>query len=130
MQERTRDKGLTNGMYFSYCDETEKKKHSVFVERSVSGIYDLPRDASGDCSTADILNDNAETKNCLVHKTTKILLFGIVASVLILCSVIFVIKFRPTSSYKTHGMCIIHHKTFLNRIILLSKLVNICYFLV
>ena len=56
MQEIASDRdNLSNGIYFSNCDDPQKKKHSVLVERTVSGTYeyDLPCDQESTSSTLD-----------------------------------------------------------------------------
>ena len=102
LQENPRKRdNLNNGVYFSYCEEQDKKRPSVFVERSLSGIYDLPNKTDSEESESELL-DAIPTKSnrCHCHSNKKILLFGAVIIVIVLCSILIGIKYSSSSSSK------------------------------
>ena len=83
---------LSNGIYFTNCDYQRNKKHSVLVVRPDSGTYeyDLPCDQE---STSDTLDDDtSKLKKSYINKSKKILLLGIIAIVIILCTLLLAIK--------------------------------------
>ena len=93
MQKIASDRdNLSNGIYFSNCDDSQKKKHSVLVERTVSGTYeyDLPCDQESISSTLD--DDTGELRKLYTNKSKKILLVGGIILVIMLCSVLFGIE--------------------------------------
>ena len=83
---------LSNGIYFTNCDDPQKKKHSVLVERTMSGTYeyDLPCDQESTSSTLD--DDTGELRKRYGNKSKKILVVGSIVIVIMLCSVLFGIK--------------------------------------
>ena len=88
MQEKTNERDSLNvGMYFTSCDEPHEKKHSVIVERSESGIYDLP---SGQESYSEALSETIrESKACYLDKRKKLFLLGSIF--VMICIISFVI---------------------------------------
>jgi len=70
MQEKNNERDSLNvGMYFTSCDEPHEKKHSVIVERSESGIYDLP---SGQESYSEALSEvSRQSKTCYLKKKKR-----------------------------------------------------------
>ena len=93
MQKIASDRdNLSNGIYFSDCDDPGTKKHSVLVVRPDSGTYeyDLPCDQE---STSDTLDDFAsEFTKIYVNKIKKILFVGSIVSLIILCCILLGIK--------------------------------------
>ena len=77
-----------DAMYFSYSDGPVKNKPPVSVDRSISGIYDLPSDNSdSNCTYSLEFGDESNTsKESIFVKTKKLLILGI----LIILVVIFV----------------------------------------
>ena len=103
LHEKSKDRdNLNNGVYFSYCEEQEKKRPSVFVERSLSGIYDLPNKTDSEESESEILDEIPTKSNkCHCHRNKKILLFGAVIIVIVICSAILGIKYASLSSSRS-----------------------------
>ena len=91
IKQNIKEKTNSNdGMYFTYSDEPEKRKHSVFVERSVSGIYDMPCDNIDDESTSAGLGiSSIEFKQSIFHENKNLVLLGIFIFVLIISSILF-----------------------------------------
>ena len=104
LHEKPKDgDNLNNGVYFSYCEEQEKKRPNVFVERSLSGIYDLPNKSDSEESDSEILDDIPTKSNKIhCHRYRNILLFGTIIIVIVLCSVLIGTKYATSKS--SHSM--------------------------
>lgn len=100
-KSKNRD-NLNNEVYFSHCEEQEKKRPGVFVERSLSGIYDLPNKSDSEESEYMILDKiPTESNKCRCHTNKKILFFGtVIITVIVVCSILLGTKYTSPSSSK------------------------------
>ena len=95
-----------DAMYFSYSDSPMKNKPPVSVDRSVSGIYDIPSD-NDDCNSTYSLEfgDESNTpKKSLFAKSKNLLIIGIsIILVLIFVAVLIGAFSLHSDHHRSHG---------------------------
>ena len=95
-----------DAMYFSYSDSPMKNKPPVSVDRSVSGIYDIPSDNDDSNSTYSLEfgDESSTSKESIFAKTKNLLILGIlIILVIIFVAVLIGVFSSHTDHHRSHG---------------------------